>query len=143
MAKTTTIRRARKTATRHARKEVKLSRASLRPLVVLAVVFSLLTPSFPFISFAASHGDLLFEDTFDQNDSGLKNFWGTFSGASSPERKVTDSPNSFAVGVSSTKGMLFEGGSSSNPDDGAERDVATKGYATLHVEYSRAIEEFV
>src|SRR3989344_3940540 len=108
---------------------------------ILAMVVSLLFPVLvPQAVFAESV--VLFEDDFNQSGDNLTNMWDNFSGASSPERKITDSPNSFSVGVSDTKGMLFEGSGGSNPDDGAERNVATKGYALLNVEYSRAIEEF-
>src|SRR3989344_264747 len=95
-----------------------------------------------FIPIANAEPIAIFSDTFDQDSSGLKNGWVTFSGSSAPSRKTTDSPDSFIVGLDGTKGMLLEGASGSNPDDGAERHIATFGYTELKVMYSRTIEGF-
>jgi len=82
----------------------------------------------------------IFSDNFDQSVSGLTNKWQTFSGASAPNRDNDDGDFN-DVGVDGTKGLLIEGDDPSHtndPDEGAERDIATKGYAILYVQYSRA-----
>ena len=84
---------------------------------------------------------VLFSDNFNQAGSGLgANKWDNFSGASSPERKTSE--DGFNAGVDGTKGFLFEGASGSNPDDGAEREISTKGHSSLKIEYTRALGGF-
>ena len=83
----------------------------------------------------------LFEDNFDQSGSALtSNGWDNISGESGGDRQAT-SGDDFTVGVSS-KGILLEGQSASNPDETAQRIFSTHGYRTLHISYSRAISSF-
>lgn len=105
-------------------------------IAIFALVFSLLPPLF-----VSASSTQIFLDDFNQNGFALANKWENFSGASSPERRIITN-DGFIVGVSGTKGFLFRGGQSSNPDDGAEREIATKGYASLSIEYSRSIGGF-
>ncbi|OGY63266.1 MAG: hypothetical protein A3J53_03385 [Candidatus Harrisonbacteria bacterium RIFCSPHIGHO2_02_FULL_40_20] len=104
-------------------------------LILQLAVFSFLFVVLP----VQAASTIIFEDHFDQSGSGLENGWSTFSGSSASARKITDSPNNFVVGLDGTKGMLFEGSSSPNPDDGVERNIATMGNSELTVEYSRII----
>ncbi|GEM_PF-4950491 len=87
---------------------------------------------------AVTHDATLFEDYFEQNGSSLTNKWDNVSNGSSGSRKTLD--GSFTVGVTGN-GILLKGdsGHNPNPDDSAERIIATKGYASLTIEYSRAL----
>src|SRR3989344_1663936 len=123
---------------------------SISILLIQAVVFyvsglSILVSAFLFnANYVSADEIVLFTDSFDQSGSGITNLWynADFPGTSSPERKSSDSPGSFGVGVGGSKGLLFDVSNSSDPDDGIERNVATFGYATLRVEYSRTVSGF-
>ena len=104
-------------------------------VVFVAAISSLFL--FPSSSLMADFTNL-FEDNFDQNGSGLTNGWDNFSGASSPSR-TTD----LWVRIGSDgRGLRLNGDNSSNPDDGVQRKIATKGYSSLKIKYSRAISGF-
>ncbi|KKQ42583.1 MAG: hypothetical protein US61_C0024G0010 [Parcubacteria group bacterium GW2011_GWE2_37_8] len=98
-----------------------------------ALVLALIQPVF-----VSAVAVTIFEDNFNQDNSGMTNGWDEFSNSDDPSRE-TDSW--VRVGLSG-RGMRIDGSGSSNPDEGAERDIATKGYATLHISYSRAIDGF-
>jgi hypothetical protein len=100
---------------------------------------SFLLVAAPLLNWSVAHADdsetTLFSDNFEQDGSSLgPNNWSTFSGASSPSRTT-------GAGASG-KGLNLEGSNSSNPDDGAERVVTTKGYSSVRIEYSRKISGF-
>lgn len=78
----------------------------------------------------------LFSDNFE-----AANKWSAFSGATSPSRSTT-SNNGMTVGSSLGKGFLFEGAAGADPDDGADRDIAIKGYKDITIQYSRAVKGF-
>ncbi len=89
---------------------------------------------------------LLFEDAFDQSGSGIENDWDSFSGASGvgsggTNARVTVSDDGFVSGADLSKGLIFEGSgnNSDDPDEGAERVLSTKGYATLFISYYREV----
>ncbi len=88
----------------------------------------------------------LFSDGFDQAGNTLTNKWrkASITGASNPNpdarESITDNGWN-SVGVSD-KALLLEGESSANPDAGVEHDIATQGYASLTIQYSRAINSF-
>ena len=108
----------------------------------LAVILFLLAAVAPIVVNGADDNVVIFTDQFDGNGSNLENGWNNFSDpdASKPARK--ESKQEFIAGLDESKGLLFEGSKSSDPDDGAERAISTRGYADLTVEYSRATAGF-
>ncbi|MDO8496120.1 MAG: SdrD B-like domain-containing protein [bacterium] len=108
-------------------------------VTIFTMVFGLVSWSTDFNS-AYADVTTLFSDNFDQSSSGLTNDWDNVSGGGSGSR-VSVSDDSLAVGVVS-KGLLLEGEGSSHsndPDETAEHEFATQGFATLHISYSRTL----
>jgi len=80
----------------------------------------------------------LFSDNFEQPGNSRANKWVPCPGCDdpNPDARVSTSDNGFTVRAgASGKGLLLE----ATPHEGAEREIATKGYGTLNVSYSRAI----
>lgn len=99
-------------------------------LIIVSLVASLLPGFAPYAHAATS----LFSDGFEQSGSGLTIGWTNvdITGSGDPAR---DS----AAAVTATKGLRFDGSTGSNPDDAAERHIATKGYEALNVSFDLAL----
>jgi len=108
-------------------------------LATLVAVATIISPLQVPTVFAA---ETIFSDGFEQYGTSLTNGWDSFIGADTPTR-TTSGANSWAVNTGS-KALLLQGvdggGHGNDPDDGAERQIATLGHAELSVSYFRAFE---
>ncbi|OGZ95066.1 MAG: hypothetical protein A3I44_00985 [Candidatus Sungbacteria bacterium RIFCSPLOWO2_02_FULL_51_17] len=126
-----------------------LPRVVAKPVAFFTILMFAVLPVAPAVpvflhSAYAAAPFILFSDGFDQNGSSLTtNTWDNVSGESSGSRDDTE--DGFTVGASG-KGILLEGAGNSgdnehasDPDETAERTIATRGYSDLVVSYSRAL----
>ena len=114
------------------------SRKALSVITIAGLLVMYVPAGFAFAAAPDETYTLLFSDDFGTGagSASLTNKWDGPSGASDANRDDV-SDDGFTVGTSG-KGLLIEGDDSSNPDEGAERAIATKGYSSLWLEYSRA-----
>lgn len=112
---------------------------------VITLVTTLFTPFFVGVPKTSAASNLYVENFDSPDSSGLSNInWTNFSGASNGSRVLT-SNDGLAIGVGgSGRGLLMEGSGShgNDPDDSGQREISTKGYDSLTVQYSRIIGGF-
>ncbi len=108
---------------------------------IFALVAILFSPFLVNVPIAAAADTVIFTENFEQSGNAIANSWRTASGSDAPgsDTRISSTDDSWGGVEVSGKALLIEGAAGGNPDEGVERDISTHGYATLKIQYSRAL----